>query len=230
MRRTAFPHHSKPQAPPDPQLTPTGPPTPIMMQPRSSMPWRRPVALLLLAVLCPAWSGCAAVFRGTTQKVDVRASTEGGFVWHEGRKVHGGDVIVIQKKAQQEYFKIGEEERGAKKVPMTYSLDPIIFFNIIGFFVFFVPGVVGFAVDFGTGAWREYHSPQMLTGQLPVDRPPRTAPDLAPDAPPSDPAASAPDPSASPAPGGEPPPDSATTPDPGTPQIPPGTRTSPIAP
>lgn len=194
---------------------------PTQMSRRSHRSCIRGTAILLLAALCPLWSGCAAVIRGTTQKVDIRASTEGGYAWHEGRRVHGGDVIVIQKKAQQEYFKIGEEERGAKKVPMTYSLDPIIFFNIIGLFVFFVPGVVAFAVDFGTGAWRDYHSPQMLTGQLPVERGTRPAPAPAPDPAPSGTA----DPGTAPA-AGDPDPSSAPVP----PPPPPGSRTSPIAP
>jgi hypothetical protein len=117
-------------------------------------------ALLALAVATTP-SGCAAMFEGQPDLVRVSTSPPGGVVLYEGVKVRDGETISVSKRFETPCFYLDADHPYAR-IDMTYQPSAWLIGDGLLLFVFIIPGVVAFAVDFGTGAWRRLHDVQIV--------------------------------------------------------------------
>lgn len=117
------------------------------------------VALLLGVAL--GGSGCAAMFRGTSQTVTVVTDPPGGTVYYRGARVDDGERIAIRHQ-----FRTPEFGLDGSRIPLTTSMsyDPDVWLvGDVGWFLLGgIPGVIAFGVDFGSGAWRRLDDRQLV--------------------------------------------------------------------
>lgn len=118
----------------------------------------KPVIAFLLSVsLVLSSNGCATLLRGTSQSIVVKTTPPGRSVLYQGRKVADGEMVLVQKQFEPPRFYVG-----AAPVDMHYDPDSLLLGDAGLLLFFVVPGLIALGVDFGTGAWRNLHSTQMI--------------------------------------------------------------------
>lgn len=112
-------------------------------------------------------SGCAAIFRGTSETVTVVTQPAGESVFYAARRVSDGEAIVVRKRFDEPRLYVGDPH-APYPIPMTFQPDPWLIGDAAWLLLGVVPGLVALGVDFGTGAWRDIDSRQVVVA-------PRTA-------------------------------------------------------
>ena len=118
-------------------------------------------ASLLVVALSVFLSGCATVFSGTSQSVQVLTDPPGGSVLYQGRRIDHGQTVRVQKEFDEPQFNVGNVDSPVM-VNMAYGMEPWVLGDGVALLAFVVPGLVGGAVDFGTGTWRKLEDPQIV--------------------------------------------------------------------
>ena len=113
------------------------------------------VALLLSASLLFSSTGCATLLRGTSQTIMVRTNPPGGNVEYQGRKLTDGEMLHVQKRLEPARVYVDSVPRD-----LHYGPDPLLIGDAVLLFFFVVPGLIALGIDFGTGAWRDFHDTQ----------------------------------------------------------------------
>ncbi len=106
-------------------------------------------------------SGCATMFRGTSQNVQVVTDPAGRDVQFRGQQVGHGDLVFVNKDYKTPTFDIGNDY-STVPVQLSYDPDPWLLGDAALLIPFVVPGVIAFGVDFATGAWRKLHPQQIV--------------------------------------------------------------------
>ena len=121
----------------------------------------RRVVVSLLVVVSVFLSGCATVFSGTSQSIRVLTDPPGGSVMYKGRRIEHGQTVTVQKEFDKSQFNVGDADHPVM-VDMAHSVEPGVLGDAAALLVFLVPGLVGGAVDFGTGTGRKLEDPQTV--------------------------------------------------------------------
>ena len=136
---------------------------------------RRAIALAtlvpLLFALILGGTGCAAIMRGRSQKVRLQVSPEDRTLGFENRRVRDGSRIRLDKEWRLQQLWFRGETNGFRHTP-TYHLDPWLIADSLLLLFGIIPGAVALGVDFGTGAWRQFRSSQLIWIPHDVDAPP----------------------------------------------------------
>ena len=119
------------------------------------------VARCFLLVLLPLLTGCATMFRGTTETIRVQTTPAGQRVSYEQVEVGDDETVTVRKRFTPPRFSIGGEgER--REVGLRITPDPWLLGDTALLIPFIIPGVIAFGVDFGTGAWRDLDDEQRV--------------------------------------------------------------------
>lgn len=118
------------------------------------------INLLLVLCIVISSSGCAAIIRGTSQTCRVVTDPPGQSIMYNGREVFDGESITIQKRFEPTLISTGSNSHVLQE--LKYDPDPLIICDAALLFLGVIPGVIALGVDFGTGAWRNHHNPQVL--------------------------------------------------------------------
>jgi len=105
--------------------------------------------------------GCAAIFQGTSQTVAIKTIPEQKTFQYNGVVQKADSSITILKHFDAPSIYAGEKYETKIDVPSSVSLW-LIGDGVLCLF-FIIPGLIGFGVDFGTGAFRIYDMPTVIT-------------------------------------------------------------------
>ncbi|MFH1998186.1 MAG: hypothetical protein ABIK28_00830 [Planctomycetota bacterium] len=119
------------------------------------------IAVLLSLSLIFSAPGCATIIRGNQQNVTIVTKPAGQVVEYQGMRLKDGDTFTLQKHYDPARFAVDSNGRQIM-VDVQYEADPLVIADAALLLFFIVPGLVALGVDFGTGAWRNYSSPQVV--------------------------------------------------------------------
>src|SRR5262249_14182030 len=97
----------------------------------------------------------------TAQTVRVSTYPGSGQVFYQGMKLRDGDTVSVGKRFETPCFYL-DADRPYARVDMSYDPSAWLIGDGALLFVFVIPGLVAFGVDFGTGAWRQLHDVQIV--------------------------------------------------------------------
>lgn len=119
---------------------------------------------ILCLILCA--SGCATIVRGKQQTVTIVTKPAGQTVEFQGMTLKDGDTFTLQKHMDPAQFLV-DKDGSHMLVDAQYEMDPLVIADAALLIFFIVPGLVALGIDFGTGSWRDYTTPQVI--YVPVD-------------------------------------------------------------
>lgn len=121
----------------------------------------RSIASILLVPVVMTTSGCATLFGHRVQTVRVITIPEGQTVYYERMEISDGESVTITKHLEAPRFNVGSQRR---PVLVNVQYDPDVWLIADTLLLFFggLPGVIALGVDFGSGAWRNLHDPQVV--------------------------------------------------------------------
>lgn len=129
---------------------------------RGSLRVRVIACVAIIGLLAPTLSGCAAIFRGGSQRVTVVTNPPGRTVMYEGQTVSDGDSVIVRKSFDTPRFDVGKPGRPSM-VNMTYNPDLWLIGDAAFFLLGIIPGLIAGGIDFATGAWRNLDPRQFVT-------------------------------------------------------------------
>lgn len=115
-------------------------------------------------------SGCATLMNGTRETITVNTTPSVGAVGVQGETVFDGDMVTVHKGFHTPQFTVPGHYR-PHEVNMEYNASPWLLGDAALLLAGIWPGVVGFAVDFGTGSWRDLEDEQTLNVAGPMVTP-----------------------------------------------------------
>ncbi len=118
----------------------------------------RVVGLLILCAQFFIATGCAAIVKGLSEQVKVSTSPSGREVFYKGQNVRDGQYVSIDKQMNAPVIDVGNGATAS----LRYNPDLWLIGDAVLCIPFFFPGLIAFAVDFGTGAWRDYEDLQVI--------------------------------------------------------------------
>ncbi|RME85041.1 MAG: PEGA domain-containing protein [Planctomycetota bacterium] len=121
--------------------------------------------IYFLAFLCflTIFSGCATIFTGTEQSIQVNSEPNGAEVRDNGIPVGKTPCSIRVTRGFGHEILLVKEGYRNQAVDLRAKLNPIIFLNILNL-------GIGFAVDFLTGAYQERY-PKEIFARLRPDNP-----------------------------------------------------------
>ena len=119
------------------------------------------IAIILILAMFSFTSGCCTMFGEKSQTIIVKTVPEGKIVRYQGVKIKDGGTVHIKKEFKAPQFYVGGEG-GFYFVDLDYAPDLWLIGDGVLILFFVVPGLIGFGVDFLTGAWREFDNPQVI--------------------------------------------------------------------
>jgi hypothetical protein len=113
---------------------------------------KRLLSLVAVAVMLVSFSGCATIFRGPNQTVNLNASMAGADVFIDGIKV-GVTPLKLSLKTDQQYT-VTFKKAGFKDV--NYRLTNRV--GTLWVVLDVISGLIPLIVDIATGAWYEFET------------------------------------------------------------------------
>ena len=99
----------------------------------------RTLPVLLAPILALAAGGCATVFNGTRQKIEVVSEPPGATASALGQQVTTPGVLTLPRKAKLLEIKVEKEGYAARTIAMRRATSRLVYLNFIG-----IPaGIVG---------------------------------------------------------------------------------------
>jgi hypothetical protein len=118
---------------------------------------------VLVSMVLPFFSGCAAMFHGTTQQVSIRSNTPDTELYVNETYLGKGDTITALRKNKD--YSITARKNGCHPttVPVLKTFDPLTLLGILldwGLFsVLIIDGVA-------TGAWQQFDQTSYVVDPL----------------------------------------------------------------
>lgn len=97
-------------------------------------------------VFLALFSGCATVINGTTQRIDVDSVPQGAVVYVDGSQYGTTPAVLSLSRNSEHTVRIAKEGYGSREVRVTKKFNTTTSGN------FFIGGLIGVAVDAGSGA------------------------------------------------------------------------------
>lgn len=107
------------------------------------------VALLISSILC---NGCATIIDGKTQEIRVSSMPENATVLMGGVAVGKTPITLNVKRGSSNLIVIQRKGYRTKTVKLDRVFNTTVFFNLLWFLLYIIPGVVAFVIDYSTGA------------------------------------------------------------------------------
>ncbi len=109
--------------------------------------------LLMVFIAIFTLSGCAAMFNGTSEQVNIRSKNPTARIYVNSQYLGDGSVITSFKKNKNYTISVEEDNCSTVTIPVTKSFDAT---TLLGVFVDF--GIVSILVvdGVGTGAWQKF--------------------------------------------------------------------------
>ena len=110
--------------------------------------------------------GCAAIFSGKEQKVQVSSMPAQATIFVENERLGTTPATLVLERSSDHRIDLELPGYRPASVVLTNEFNPVTLGNIAGcIFGLGIPGLIGFAVDFATGAAYKL-SPEQVIGQL----------------------------------------------------------------
>ena len=119
------------------------------------------IARLLLLAMIPLATGCATMFRGTTETVRVHTMPAGASIYHEQTRVADNETVTVRKRFTPPRFVSGQPGQ-RRETSLSFTPDPWLIGDAALLIPFIIPGVIAFGIDVGTGAWRDLDDEQRV--------------------------------------------------------------------
>ena len=119
------------------------------------------IAIILILAMFSFTSGCCTMFSEKSQTITVKTVPEGKIVRYQGVKIKDGGTVYIKKEFKAPQFYIGGEG-GFYFVDLDYNPNLWLIGDCGLLLLGLIPGLIGFGIDFGTGAWRDFDNPQVI--------------------------------------------------------------------
>ena len=130
------------------------------------MPSTKTLATLLAAFLIFNLLGCAAIFSGKEQKIQVNSMPAKAEVLIGNESMGTTPTTLTLTRSEEHRLELKLPGYKPASVVLKNSTNPVVFGNIAGcIFGFGIVGIIGFVVDFTTGAAYKL-SPEQVIGQL----------------------------------------------------------------
>jgi len=108
---------------------------------------------ILIGVSLLILSGCAAIFKGTSQEVSIRSNDNAAKIYVNDVFMGKGSTRTVFKKNKNYTIRVEQKDCTATTVSASKSFDPITLLGVlIDYGIFTVLVVDGL----GTGAWQEF--------------------------------------------------------------------------
>lgn len=119
---------------------------------------RKIFVLVMILIATIAFSGCATILSGTSQKVNVVSEGKKNVKFEIDDTIYKTPVIItLKRKNKDEIIKVLDPECSQKQILLRKKINPVFFVNLLS------GGVFGSTTDFATNAMWEYDENVQIT-------------------------------------------------------------------